>query len=97
VSADHIPNVEIVSHQLLPGDRLLFATDGLTDVVDEEHLCWPLTHIGDPQFAANLLVSEALENNARDNITCVVVHYHRRRKLPRTQELPPFEFGSTGF
>ena len=59
---------------LLSGDRLLFTTDGLTDVLDEELIGFTLTREEDPQGAADVLVEQALWNDSKDNISCVVVH-----------------------
>jgi protein phosphatase len=74
VSARSASCVNVDSHQLLPGDRLLFATDGLTDSVDEDLLGWTVTRFDNPQAAADELVRQALENEATDNITCLIVH-----------------------
>jgi protein phosphatase len=74
VNAKRMAPVAIALHELQPGDRLLFATDGLTDVVEDEMLAWTLTHFDNPQFAANELVRQALDNGSRDNVTCLVVH-----------------------
>jgi protein phosphatase len=74
VSARRKSPVKVTAHELLPGDRLLFATDGLTDVVDEDLLGWTVTSFGNPQCAAERLVGQALEDGARDNVTCMVVH-----------------------
>lgn len=55
-----------------PGDRLLLATDGLTNHIDavdlQEGDLFP-----DPQAWAEHLVSVALERGSTDNVTCVVV------------------------
>lgn len=57
--------------QLQPEDRLLLATDGLAvlgaDTVGH------ILRAGDPQDAADALIIEALRNDTRDNVTCVVV------------------------
>jgi len=56
------------------GDRFLMATDGLTGVVKDERLAEVLRTHDDPQETAQVLVSEALENGSKDNVTCEVIH-----------------------
>ena len=56
-----------------PGDRFLLASDGLTGVVRDEVIAEILRSTDEPQRAATLLVNRALENQSKDNITCVVV------------------------
>jgi protein phosphatase len=72
---------EIRSELLQPADRVLLATDGLTDVVDDETLRVTIAAEQNPQAAADRLVRKALENHSKDNVTCVVVELaaaHRR-------------------
>ena len=57
-----------------PGDRFLLASDGLTGVVRDEALTATLGRGDDPQATARDLVSLALENDSRDNVTCVIIH-----------------------
>lgn len=56
-----------------PGDRILVCTDGLTDELADHELADLLTTIGDPQAAAEALVSTAVRRGGRDNVTAVVV------------------------
>lgn len=56
------------------GDRFLMASDGLTGVVSDELIARVLGSIDDPQQAASALKNMALENDSKDNITCLVVH-----------------------
>jgi protein phosphatase len=57
------------------GDRLLLATDGLTNHVSEEDLKEGPQHFPDPQAWADHLVGMALERGSRDNVTCIVVAF----------------------
>lgn len=59
------------------GDRLLLASDGLTNHVSEEDLRLGAKHYPDPQVWVDHLVSLALQNGSRDNVTCVVVAFER--------------------
>ena len=58
-----------------PGDRLLLATDGLTNYIHAEDLIAGAAHHPDPQEWANELVTLALERGSNDNVTCVVVAF----------------------
>lgn len=61
------------------GDRLLLATDGLTNYLRDDDLRRGPTEFPDPHDWADYLVRAALERGTRDNVTCVVVAF-----LPRT-------------
>lgn len=56
-----------------PGDLFFLCTDGVTDGLDEAGIVSLLKEHGDPQSAAEAIVSAAEEGGSRDNITCVVV------------------------
>jgi serine/threonine protein phosphatase PrpC len=57
------------------GDRLLLASDGLTNhLADDDLLSGPTQH-PDPQAWADVLVNAALERGSRDNVTCVVIAF----------------------
>jgi len=54
-------------------DRFLLASDGLTGVVDDDEIARILGTCDDPQRAAKLLKDQALANDSRDNVTCLVI------------------------
>jgi protein phosphatase len=58
------------------GDRLLLATDGLTNHVSEDDLRQGVQIYPDPQAWADHLVQTALDRGSRDNVTCVVVAFN---------------------
>jgi protein phosphatase len=64
--------IEISTTPLVEGDRLLLATDGLTDVVDDQTLEKILARRVAPQEVAEELVHRALENDSKDNVSCIV-------------------------
>jgi len=76
---------------IMPQLRLLVCSDGLTKEVhdiDIERILW---EHDDPAAAANALVSAALDNGGRDNVTVIVVDVTRAptvddvdRTVPRT-------------
>jgi protein phosphatase len=55
------------------GDRLILATDGMTNHVDHDDLSQGAQNYPDPQVWADHLVNLALKRGSRDNVTCVVV------------------------
>lgn len=56
---------------LTPGDKLLLTSDGLTNTVGQPDIV-TILH-GNTSFAADLLVRRAVELDAKDNVTAVVV------------------------
>ena len=57
------------------GDRLVLASDGLTNFVTPEDLRAGAARQPDPQEWANELVMLALERGSNDNVTCIVVAF----------------------
>ena len=55
-----------------PGDQLLLCTDGLTDMVPEEDIAQELQRHTAAQAACEALVSQALDNGGKDNVTVVL-------------------------
>jgi serine/threonine protein phosphatase PrpC len=59
------------------GDRLLLASDGLTNHVSEDDLRQGAKEFGDPQSWCDYLVETALARGSRDNVTCIVVAFDK--------------------
>jgi protein phosphatase len=57
------------------GDRLLLASDGLTNHVTDDDLWEGARRWPDPQEWTEVLVDTALERGSRDNVTCIVVAF----------------------
>ena len=55
------------------GDVFLLCSDGLTNAVEEAELHRLVLAADDAEIACRSLVEKALENNARDNVTAIVV------------------------
>ena len=66
------PELDISIFDALPGDRWMLCSDGLSGVVPEEVMTRILTSKIPTEEAAELLVGEALEFGAPDNVTVVV-------------------------
>jgi protein phosphatase len=62
---------DILALHLRVGDRILLASDGLTDLVDESVITEVLAHRSDDE-AVEALVAAALGRGGRDNVTCLV-------------------------
>ena len=60
---------------VLPGDRLLLCTDGLTSMLDVERIQDVLDSEPDPQRAADILIGEANAAGGDDNITVLVLDF----------------------
>ncbi len=58
-----------------PGDRLLLASDGLTNFISAADLREGARRHRDPQEWADLLVRTALERGSKDNVTCVILAF----------------------
>jgi protein phosphatase len=66
---------EVQKIDLEPGDRILLCSDGLTDMLDDEHLAAILSAEEQPQPACERLVAEANAEGGQDNITAVVASF----------------------
>jgi protein phosphatase len=65
---------DIVAVDAAPGDRFVLASDGLTGVVSEAEILRTVTEEHDPQKAAESLVALALQNDSRDNVSCITIY-----------------------
>lgn len=64
---------QVVEDDVLPGDILVLCTDGVHGVVDDRVLVEVLQIAATPTEAAGRLVDAALERQAQDNVTALVV------------------------
>lgn len=56
----------------VPGDRLVLCSDGLSGPVSDAEIARTLQNAGSPQEAAEILVQQALDAGAPDNVTVLV-------------------------
>ena len=59
------------------GDRLLLASDGLTNFISPEDLAVGAANRRSPQEWAEALIQLALDRGSKDNVTCIVVAFDR--------------------
>jgi serine/threonine protein phosphatase PrpC len=59
------------------GDRLLLASDGLTNCITDDDLREGPARFPQPQAWADYLVQLALDRGSKDNVTCIVVAFEQ--------------------
>jgi protein phosphatase len=70
---DRSVQVDVFSHLVRTGDRLVLCSDGLVDEVADVDITRILTEHSDPQETAEALVMVANANGGRDNTTVIVL------------------------
>jgi len=70
---DRSVQVDVFSHLVRTGDRLVLCSDGLVDEVADIDIARVLTEHSDPQETAEALVLVANANGGRDNTTVIVL------------------------
>jgi protein phosphatase len=73
VGVDSTVDVDVYPVGLLAGDRVLFCSDGLTDMLHDNVLATELRREDDPSRVATRLIDAANSAGGVDNITVVVV------------------------
>lgn len=72
------PEAEVRVQEIMPGDQILFCTDGLSNSLDEREIQRVMTELSTPTEQCQELVERANEFGGRDNITAIVLHVHER-------------------
>lgn len=73
LGTDIVLDPDMLEVSVVPGDRVLICSDGLTGMVDDKVIA-KIMNAGDgAQTTAQALVDQALENGGEDNVTVVVV------------------------
>ncbi|WP_017791774.1 PP2C family protein-serine/threonine phosphatase [Leucobacter salsicius] len=70
------PIPDYTSLALIPGQRLLVCSDGLTKELTDVGIQHFLATCESAEEAARTLVQQALENSGRDNVTVIVIDVH---------------------
>ena len=68
------PEVDVITRPLLPGDRYLFCTDGVTRMLPDSEIGSLLGRFEQPKAAIEDIVSLAVRRGGPDNATGVVVY-----------------------
>ncbi|MDO4241332.1 MAG: protein phosphatase 2C domain-containing protein [Microbacteriaceae bacterium] len=87
VGCNEDPVPEIVQLALIPGQRLLICSDGLTKELTDLGIQHFLAEAETAKEAAEMLIAESLGNAGRDNITVVVVEVHAVGDVRDTADL----------
>ena len=90
---EEFPEIDTQAIETRAGDRFMICSDGLCGVVPEEISDGILLSTADPHEAVSLLVGEALEFGAPDNVTVVVVDVTSANTSLKTPAVPKF-YGS---
>ena len=70
---DAAPEIDTTVFDVLPGDRWLLCSDGLSSYVSDDKIAHALTVQTAVKDAADRLVKESLDQGAPDNVTVVIV------------------------
>jgi protein phosphatase len=73
--AEMTDGAEVRPMSLQVGDRLLLASDGLTNFATDKEMSEAIKRHRDPQACVDHLVQHALRAGSKDNVTCVVVAF----------------------
>jgi PPM family protein phosphatase len=68
---------EIVSFAPQPGDRLVLATDGVTNHITPDTILNTCRVISDPTTCAEAIIEHAIMAGSRDNCSCAVIAFER--------------------
>ena len=71
-AASGSPRVQLARHDLRAGDRVLVASDGLTEMLADPAIAAILSAQSDPSAACGALVAAALDAGGGDNVTVLV-------------------------
>jgi protein phosphatase len=73
LGVDSDVEVDLMSLDLQPGDRIVLNSDGLSSMISDEAIAGPLREETDPQVASERLVELANQAGGEDNVTVVIV------------------------
>ena len=68
-----LQDISVQTVEVLPGDRLLLCSDGLTEEVPDDIIAQTLKKMRASDMVVNSLITIAKERGGRDNITVVAL------------------------
>ena len=74
VGSERFVESDVFSVPIREGDRFLLCSDGLTKALEDAELHRVLLAEDDAQSACQVLVREAVDSGARDNVTAIVIY-----------------------
>jgi len=81
--------VAVRSHELVAGDVYILCSDGLTDVLDDEHIAASAELARDPHELVRILLERARVEGADDNVAVIVVRTdHAPGVVPLSKAAP---------
>lgn len=87
VGFNEAPIPDFVGIPIIPGQRLLICSDGLSKELTDYGIQHFLSTADTAQEAAEALVQQALDNEGRDNVTVVVIEVHAVGDMRDTKDL----------
>lgn len=79
--------LDVLYFNVLPGDLVVVVSDGVSMLLDEKHIAQVVTDT-DPQTATALLIDEANERGAPDNLTAAVLRVDEVAFRSKQYDLP---------
>lgn len=73
VAPEVLPDLGV--HELMPADRFLLCSDGLTDMLDEAEIAAMLGADQEPAIVARHLIDAAIDRGGRDNVSVIVAWF----------------------
>lgn len=85
---DNEPTKELQGFPLLPGDKLLLCTDGLTDLVWDDEILEIVRSEKTLKDAATLLIDTANQRGGHDNTTVILLGVPKEGEKPKVKPRP---------
>ena len=90
IGADFNSRGVMVEHfRLEDDDAVMLCTNGLTDMLSDDHVADTLAAKRTPQEQCDLLIDAALANGGHDNVTVILAQYHVPALLDVDQDNEP--------
>lgn len=91
---------DITTATIRSGDRFLFCSDGLTNMLDDSMILEILTQETVPDLACSTLIEQANNLGGYDNITVIIADFHddeNDRELPKSSDVEAVQIDRDSF